>query len=61
MRFIGKGFEPKNVKAFKKQKKLPKNNGFPKTSVFGKATLNSAVLQGFSLKNCKSLSQNHAL
>jgi hypothetical protein len=38
--------------------------GFPKTSVFGKATLKFAVLQGCykvkSLKNRKSLSQKGA-
>jgi hypothetical protein len=38
--------------------------GFPKTSVFGKATLKFAVLQDCrkikSLKNRKSLSQNRA-
>jgi hypothetical protein len=27
---------------------------------FGTATFKKAVLQGFSLKNCKSLSQNRA-
>jgi hypothetical protein len=40
------------------------DRGFPKTSVFGKATLKFAVLQGCrkikSLKNCKRLSQNRA-
>jgi hypothetical protein len=39
------------------------NRGFPKTSVFGKATLKFAVLQGCykakSLKNRKSLQAQH--